>query len=180
MKISRKSKSDEFYTPFYAVEAIIEYLPKDKIYWLPFDKEWSAFTQVLKSNDIKYEISHIDNNEDFFTYEPKNWDIILSNPPFSIKDKILERAYSFNKPFLLLLPVESLQGVKRFDLFQENGLQLIVFDQRITYHENPFSDFSKTIMFGSAYFCHNILKENLIFKKLNKFERKLFNIEDLI
>ena len=40
-------KGDECYTPFYAVEPLLEFVPKDKIIWCPFDEEWSAFYQTL-------------------------------------------------------------------------------------------------------------------------------------
>ena len=39
--------SDEAYTPFYAVDPILEFLPKDKKIWCPFDEEWSAFYQTF-------------------------------------------------------------------------------------------------------------------------------------
>ena len=42
---SRTSAGDEVYTPFYAVEPLKEFLPKDKKIWCPFDEEWSAFYQ---------------------------------------------------------------------------------------------------------------------------------------
>ena len=45
-------KNDELYTPFYAVDPIVKYLPKDKTVWLPFDEEWSAYYQTLKNQDI--------------------------------------------------------------------------------------------------------------------------------
>lgn len=45
----RTANGDEVYTPFYAVEPILEFLPKDKIIWCPFDEGWSAFVQMLKA-----------------------------------------------------------------------------------------------------------------------------------
>lgn len=42
------SKNDELYTPVFAVDPIIKYIPKDKKIWCPFDKEWSAFVQSFK------------------------------------------------------------------------------------------------------------------------------------
>ncbi len=44
---NRTSAGDEVYTPFYAVEPLMEFLPKDKTIWCPFDEEWSAFYQLL-------------------------------------------------------------------------------------------------------------------------------------
>lgn len=43
----KTAKGDECYTPFYAVDPILEYIPKNKKIWLPFDEEWSAFYQTL-------------------------------------------------------------------------------------------------------------------------------------
>lgn len=43
----RTSKGDNVYTPYYAVQPILEFLPKDKTIWCPFDEEWSAFYQTL-------------------------------------------------------------------------------------------------------------------------------------
>ena len=42
---NKTSAGDEVYTPFYAVETLMEFLPKDKKIWCPFDEEWSAFYQ---------------------------------------------------------------------------------------------------------------------------------------
>lgn len=45
---NRTKEGDEVYTPFYAVDSILEFIPKDKTIWLPFDKEWSSFNQLFK------------------------------------------------------------------------------------------------------------------------------------
>lgn len=117
--------------------------------------------------------SHIDDGQDFFKYEPDDYDIIVSNPPFTIKDKILERLYELEKPFAILLPLNSLQGQSRFKYF-ERGLQLLSFDQRIGYHNVNSMD--KTVEgspFATAYFCRNLLPRDLIIEKLGKFDRSL-------
>lgn len=43
----RTPEAQEMYTPYYAVEPIVKYIPKDKKIWCPFDKEWSAFYQTF-------------------------------------------------------------------------------------------------------------------------------------
>ena len=67
-------------------------------------------------------------------YEPDRWDIIVSNPPFSLKNKVLERLYLFNKPFAILLPLNSLQGKARYKYFIQ-GIQILSFDARVSYHD---------------------------------------------
>ena len=44
----RTVKGDETYTPLYACEPLMEFIPKGVTIWCPFDKEWSAFVQVFK------------------------------------------------------------------------------------------------------------------------------------
>ena len=80
--------NDECYTPDYGVEPILKYIPKDAIVWCPFDTEESEFVkQISKQNKTVY--SHIMTGQDFFDYEPDKWDAMVSNPPFTKKEKIL-------------------------------------------------------------------------------------------
>jgi hypothetical protein len=44
--------ADECYTPHYAVDPLLEFIPKDKIIWCPFDEEWSAFYQTFKQGGV--------------------------------------------------------------------------------------------------------------------------------
>lgn len=108
---------NELYSLFFIVDHIAKYLSKDKVIWCPFDEEWSAFYRRLKELGFTVIRSSLAEGQDFFTYEPSEWDVIVSNPPFSIKDKVLERLYSLNKPFAILLPLNSLQGKSRYKYF---------------------------------------------------------------
>ena len=167
------SDNNELYTPFYAVDPILKYIPRDKKIWCPFDKQWSAYVQRFKSCGYYVTNSHLDFGQDFFTYEPEDYDIIVSNPPFSNKDMILERLYSLNKPFAVLLPMNSLQGQSRFKYFNQ-GIQLLCFDKRIGYH-NP-QDYISPVEgspFATAYFCRGVLPKDLIVEELVKYDRIL-------
>lgn len=172
----RGPESDNVYTPLYAVEPIIKYLPKGVRIWAPFDKEWSAFVQVLTKAGFEVIYTHIDNGQDFFMYFPdNNFDYIISNPPFSLKDRVLRRLYAIGKPFAVLLPLNSLQGQARYKLFQ-NGLQLLAFDKRVDYHTNEnYRTYTKGNHFASAYFCRDFLPDDLIIEELQKYERPLLN-----
>ena len=111
--------------------------------------------------------------QDFFRYEPENWDILVSNPPFSKKDEVLKRAFSFNKPFALLLPVNSIQSKKRFEIWG-NEIQMLCFDGRICYHTHgDMLHDTNGIHFGSAYFCRDILPTKLEMRQLVKYDRPL-------
>jgi len=64
---------------------------KDKIIRCPFDKADSQFVIVLKEHGFKVVYSHIDYGQNFFEYQPKEWDVIISNPPYTNKRKYWER-----------------------------------------------------------------------------------------
>lgn len=152
--------NDECYTPRYGVIPIVKYLPKDKIIWCPFDTKESEFVKVLTDEWFKVVFSHISRGGDFYTYEPEKWDIIVSNPPFTGKRKIFERALSFWKPFALIMANTWLNDSAPKQLFKEKELQLLMFDKRIKYN-----DMNK-ITFSSSYFCYNILPKQIIMEFL--------------
>jgi len=161
--------SDECYTPYYAVYPIIKYIPKNKVIWCPFDKIDSEYVKEFRRLGYKVINSHIKEGKDFFEYEPKYYDIIISNPPFSLADKIIERLYKLNKPFAVLMPLKYLQAKGRGKLFIKYGIQILSFDKRVGYYTN--GDMSKTKegnYQASVYFCYQFLPHDLIVEELNK------------
>lgn len=81
--------------------------------------------------------------------------------------------YAFHKPFALLLPLNSLQGKSRYPYFTQ-GIQLLSFDARISYHDEQHRDeVIKGSPFASAYFCKDILPNDLIIEKLVSYQRPL-------
>ena len=175
---NRTSAGDEVYTPFYAVEPLMEFLPRDKKIWCPFDEEWSAFYQYLTEQGFEVERSCLKEGKDFFHFEPDSWDVLVSNPPFSKKNEVLKRAFSFQKPFALLLPVNSIQGKARFKIFN-NEIQMLSFDGRVDYHTRQnMQCTTKGNHFGSAYFCRNLLPTKLELRKLVKYDRPLVTLSD--
>ena len=158
--------NDECYTPDYGVAPVLEFIPKDKIIWCPFDTEESEFVkQISKTNEVIY--SHIDEDKDFFTYEPDRWDIIVSNPPFKGKRKIFERALSFNKPFALLMTMTFMNEAAPVQLFEDRGLQLLLFDKRVEFYQ-PNAKQRGKITFNSSYFCWNFLPRDIVMRRLQK------------
>ena len=105
-----KASGDECYTPYYAVAPLLKYLDKNLTIWCPFDEEWSAFYNTFKEAGYKVIRSSLAENQDFLNYEPDEYDIIISNPPYSIKDEIFKRLTELNKPYMMLVPLQTLQG----------------------------------------------------------------------
>jgi len=160
-----KGNNDECYTPSYAVKPILKYIPKDAIVWCPFDTEHSEFyKEISKTNTLIY--SHISRGEDFYDYEPKNWDIMISNPPFTRKRQIFERALSFGKPFALLMSNTWLNDAAPMQLFKDKDLQLLMFDKRTHFKRDGNVDNKTT--FSSSYYCWNFLPKQIIMEELKR------------
>jgi hypothetical protein len=165
--------SDEVYTPEEAVKPLIKHLLhyqstrcKEKlVIWCPFDTEDSNYVTVLRNAGFEVIASHIDNGQNFFYYEPEAYDIIVSNPPFSIKDDVIKRLYELDKPYAMLLPIPTLQGQKRFPYMLD--CQALLFDKRINYFRDMKTrEIQKGVSFGSFYLCRKFLKKDLIFEEL--------------
>jgi hypothetical protein len=156
---------DEYYTPPILVEPIIQYA-KGTI-WCPFDTEDSEFVIQLKKNGNKVIHSHIWEDKDFFEYEPEQYDMIISNPPFSRKLEVLERLYMLNKPFAMVLglPILNYQEIGNF--FLDKELQLLIVDKKVSFDGN-------TASFNNSYFCYNILPKDLMFVHLENNNSKKY------
>ena len=169
-----QGKNDECYTERYAVEPLLEFLPKfkDKVIWLPFDDEESEFVKCFRENGYKIINSHIRNGQDYYFYEPEQWDLMISNPPFTNKKMIFERAISFNKPFCLLMTLTWLNDRAPMRLFRDKGLQLLMFEDRMQFkNQNK----SKPINFSAAYFCRDFLPEQILIRDFKSYnQRSLF------
>lgn len=152
--------NDECMTPPYGVYPIIKYIPKGSTVWCPFDKPDSEFVKQISESGFDVTYSHIDDGQDFYFYEPEKWDIIVSNPPFTNKRKIFERALSFNKPFALIMSIVWLNDSAPKQLFRYKDLQLLMFDKRIQYNTD------RKITFSSAYYCYNFLPKQIIMDNL--------------
>ena len=159
----KRGTFDELFTPAYAVKPLLNYIPRDvKTIWCPCDTLSSNIVKelVVKGYDIIF--SHKDEGKDFFNYEPEEYDMIVTNPAYSIKDEIIERCYQLKKPFALLLPLTALEGTKRHTLFK-NGIGLVVLDKRCDFNGKG------SCWFNTSWFVHsNLTDGRLFFETLEK------------
>jgi hypothetical protein len=161
---------DEQYTPRYGVEVLLPHIEhlKDKIIWCPFDKEDSEFVLVLKENGFTVTNSHIEYGQDFFTYEPKEWDAIISNPPYKNKRAFWERCLDLKKPFALLLPLNILSDsvINVTMKERERELQLLIPSKRMRFFNKITGEVGNQPTFKASYFGVNIFKQQIILQDL--------------
>ena len=145
-----QGRSDVFQTPNIALEPLLPFVPKKYSIWEPASANGNI---VNFFNQNGYQISGTDitNGVDFFENNLKA-DCIITNPPYSIKDKWIKRCYDLNLPFMLLLPITALEGKNRQKLYNQKVIQLILFNKRINY-ETPSGNGSGA-WFSSAWFCY--------------------------
>ena len=164
------AQSDECLTPKYAVEPIIKYLQAKnyKTIWCPFDEDHSWYVRLLRNYGFNVINTHLFNGQDFFQYTPnQHYDCIVSNLPFSLKDKVIERLYALNKPFAMLMPQNTLQSTFRTPLFIKNGIEYLGFDKRISFYINgDLSKPQKGTAFASGYFCKDVLPDKLVLEEI--------------
>ena len=170
----KQGSSNDFQTPPEALKPLIPFLNKDWTIWecacgknkLKEGLEEKGFKTI--STDIIY-----DEKYDFLKWNPEynEFDCIITNPPFSLKQEFLERCYEIGKPFALLLPLTTFETKKRQDLFKKYGVQVIFFDKRINF-ETPSGKGSGS-WFATAWFTWGLnLPKDLMFVKLEKGEFK--------
>jgi len=140
-KVMKNNGSDERYTPVDALDIVRPFIPK----WVNKIWEPTATTKNITNYFSDYDI--VGTTSNFLTTDI-DCDIIITNPPYSIKDKFLERAYDIGKPFMFLLPITALEGKKRNELFSKNGIQLILPNYRFNFIEG-----SGGAWFQTSWFC---------------------------
>jgi len=166
-----KEKTDELYTPPILVKPIIKHFDlwrnnfilqnnKQPIVLCPFDTDRSEFVSAFsKINNIELKIGHIETGQDFFIYDYGDYDICISNPPFSRKKQVYEKLLNNNKPFALVGNAMQINYEEIGRLFSDVNIQILSFDRRVSYNGSPSS-------FMSCYFCHDFLQRDLIFERL--------------
>lgn len=165
---TKKSMSDEWYTPREAVEIILPYLKRKgyKSVWCPFDKEYSEFVKVLTENGYKVLYTHIENGQDFFLKKlPIDVDCIISNPPFSKRDQIFKRLFEIGLPFAMIMSLNGLfDSQSRFETFSKNKFEILVPKGRIKFIDEQMKS-SNSPHFQSGYVCKGFLDNQIEFTK---------------
>ena len=164
------SGNDEFYTPRYAVEPIVKYIPSGSRIWCPFDTLDSMFVKTLR--ELGYDVvnSHIDYGTDFFNCDMPDCTHIISNPPYSMKTEVFDRLFQIGKPFAMLVGVVGLfESKKRFEMFRDNDFEVMYMNKRVSYFKDYYDEKpSLNPPFSSVYLCSKMLPRRIVFEEIYK------------
>lgn len=158
--------------PPYAVDPIIKYISTGSKVWCPFDTEESWFVKKLREHNCKVAATHISQGQNFFeiTKLARHADVIVSNPPYSIKTEVLQKLFELDKPFAMLVGVVGLfESQKRFEMFRDNEFEIMYMNRRISYFKD-YADEKPSLNppFSSVYLCHKVLPQQIVFEEIKK------------
>lgn len=176
------SAMDVCQTPPYALEPLMQYIdgeslwdrtgPNPPIIWEPANGQ-GILSNALKVADFDIVTSDIQTGQNFFEYDPDNWDVLITNPPFSIKPAWLRRCYELCKPFALLMPVEFMGTAGAAKLFAEYGVEIMILTPRVDF-KMPKEGWFSSAQFPVCWYCWNLLPKPLMFAELNKPQRDIW------
>jgi hypothetical protein len=145
-------KIDDYMTPKSAFENIKQFIPINKTIWEPFYGDGTS-GEYLK--ELGFNVIH--NKDDFF--DNNKGDIIITNPPFSLTEKILKRLKEIDKPFIIILPVSKI-STNYFKKYFKDEIQLIVPKKRIHFIKlvNGIvpTNWSNSCNFDCFYYCYKM------------------------
>ena len=144
---------DDYMTPKHAWEDIKQYIPKVKI--------WEAFYGDGESGKYLKELGFdtIHEKSDFFTEPPDEWDMIVSNPPFSKAKEVMKKMLEYDKPFILILPIGKI-NTSYFREWKDKNLQIIIPRKRIHFVKlvdgKVPENYKSNCNFDCLYYCYKI------------------------
>lgn len=155
--------SNDFQTPPNTLNPLYPYLNKEWTIWECASGKGNLSNALINKG---FAVCATDKEFDFLKRKPDVFDCIITNPPFSLKQEFLQRAYELGKPFAFLLPLTTFETAKRQELFSKYGLEVIFFDRRINF-ETPNKVAKSSSWFATAWFTYGLnLPDKMNFVKL--------------
>lgn len=118
---------------------------------------------MLTREGFEVTYSHIATGTDFFDIDNlTDYDAIVSNPPFSKRQAILERLFESKVPFAMILNFNGLFDSKsRWALFRDNKFELLVPCGRMHFFNKDCEGNSPN--FQSVYVCQGLGQNQIEF-----------------
>ncbi len=151
--------SDEWYTPQFIVDKCLEIIKKEynsPTVLLPFDTEKSLFVKTLMKENYDICFNFNDFLENYYYF-----DVLVTNPPFSIKQQVFEKCLKYRKDFILVLPETFIFSVGFYDLIEKYGFKYKIYSpkQRVYFIDENGNqnrpNFHSIIVYVSNQFTEN-------------------------
>jgi len=152
MDFTHQNVTDNYYSKKEVWEKIQQYIPKDKVIYEPFYGDGKS-GQYLR--ELGFHVIH----EPIDFFENDLGEIIVSNPPFSMKQEIFTRLKKLDKPFIIVMFPIVLSCKWFLDIFDD--IQIIIPKTRVKMYGNGKENYTPNG--GVWYFCYKMnLPKDLI------------------
>ena len=157
--------NDEYYTPDQVWENIWDYLPICDVVFEPFYGKGHTWRWLDES--CIYDTVLGKKGLNFFSHEAskllKRCDYVISNPPFSLKYDVIKKLVASGKPFILLLPLSTINTIAFYDAFGDaiDHVSLIIPKGRIKFIFD--GTVAKSPSFETVYVCWKTEIPKLVF-----------------
>lgn len=158
---------DACQTPGYALEPLLPYLQGQRIVWECARGEGFLY-DALEQSGLKAVGSDILTGQNFFEFEPNAYSCIVTNPPYSLKFRWIERCYELGKPFALLLPVETLGAKKAQEMFKANGAEFLMLNKRINFKMPNKGWDGAGAQFPTMWVCWKLLPQTIVYGEITR------------
>lgn len=152
---AQKFKDDDYETTKEILELLIPYI---KDYNKIYDPFYCA-GRVKKNWEELGKICYNEKLDAFDREPPQDFDITISNIPFSMKEKCMKLFFDLKKPFVILMPVSAI-GSKWISKYFDK-LQLIIPHKRLNFSKN--GKMGAGAWFDTCFYCYGLnLEKNII------------------
>jgi hypothetical protein len=159
---------DACQTPAYAIEPLMPYLASHRIIWEPARGE-GLLAAALEQSGLKVVGSDILTGQNFFEFEADPiYSAIVTNPPYSLKFKWLERCYQLGKPFALLLPVETLGAKTAQEMFKHYGAEFLLLNKRVSFKMPNKGWDGAGAQFPTMWVCWKLLPTTIVYGEITR------------
>jgi len=126
----KKNNNDDYSTPVEYLSIIDKFIPQGSNICDPFYNDGLVVREWKK---LQRDIIHV--NCDFFETD-YNCDIFVSNPPFTIINKILKKLFEIDKPFAMLMPIQKICQLKVQKILKNKNIQIVICNIYIGFLKN--------------------------------------------
>ena len=144
-------KNDEWYTIPSSWDKVLEYIDKEKIMFEPFYGGGHTLDYFKNKGYKIVGDKSIDFFDDKCIQYLKLCDVVVTNPPFSSKYKIIKRLVDNKKPFILILPLHCINTISFRKSFNDDlkDVTVMIPKGRLQYIQN--GELKKSPSFESCF-----------------------------
>lgn len=190
-------------TPPYALDPLFPFLDalraklgREPIIWEPFGGKGSIArtlrargykviaTDILPIVSLLVDPNVVECSRNAFRWRPAQFDVIVSNPPYSIKPQVYKWLAALGCPFALLVPVETIGAGNGHALLEQIDHEQLLLDTRVDFMMPSHTDWQQgSAQFPTFWSCRGLLGKQVVYGKMKAakaaFKRSLKPAETL-